>query len=118
MIEIPMREGRTDLANRTLRPDQRRELFGLVKNEPLYLLLLDLMEMQCIQTEIDMINADAADDSKVLAMHKISKAAWQFYVNFQKRIQLEVNALNDMFMSESRDEPISPDLSGVEHLMP
>jgi L-lactate utilization protein LutC len=48
--------------------------------------LLDVMEQVCIETETELINTDAEQEQKVLANHKMSKAAWQVFMHMQRKV--------------------------------
>lgn len=82
------REGHT-LAKRELVQSERVELLALT-TMPGWNVLLDLMEMECIKTETDLINVPEEDETKVLALHKTSKAAWRFFVRIQKQVNTEI----------------------------
>jgi hypothetical protein len=88
-METPIRTARTFGVTAELQSIQRRNLFNLLNSE-IYPDLLDVMEMVCIETETQLINTDAADESAVLANHKMAKAAWQLFTHMQEKIDSEV----------------------------
>jgi hypothetical protein len=51
---------------------------------------LDLMEMCVIEADTSLVNCPVEDEKKILGQHKVAKAAWTFFVEFQKKIKVEV----------------------------
>jgi hypothetical protein len=73
-----------------LTPDDRRALFVLRQSEG-WPVLLDVLEMVCIETETDLINTPAEQEAAILAKHKMSKAAWQLFTHLQEKVEDEVS---------------------------
>jgi hypothetical protein len=92
-----------------LRPIQRRNLLNL-RNSEVYPDLLDLMEMVCIETESALINTDAADETRVLANHKMAKVAWQFFIHVQEKIDTEIK----FYLASQAKQPPIPELTERE----
>jgi hypothetical protein len=69
-----------------LQPIQRRNLLN-VRNSEAWPDVLDVMEMCCIEIESRLINSDPANSEEVLANHKLSKAAWVIFTQFQELIR-------------------------------
>jgi hypothetical protein len=111
MMEPEIRTERTFGVTAELRPIQRRNLLSL-RNSEVYPDLLDVLEMVCIETETRLINTDAADESAVLANHKMAKAAWQLFTHMQERIDAEAK----LFMSSQAKQPPVPELTEREKL--
>jgi hypothetical protein len=99
-----------------LKPNQRRNLFNLVRSE-IYPDLLDVLEMVCIETETKLINTDPADKRSVLANHRMAKAAWQMFTHMQTKIEDEAKA----FMASTAKPAPVPELTReemmVEHIL-
>ena len=112
MIEPELRTERSFGVTAELRPIQRRNLLSL-RNSEVYPDLLDVMEMVCIETETKLINTDAADESAVLANHKMAKAAWQIFTHMQEKIDDEVKR----YLSSQAKQPPIPELTEQERLM-
>jgi hypothetical protein len=85
---MTLRTNRTFGVTAALEPIQRRNLTAL-RNSEVYDDLLDVMEMVCIEQETELINTDPADESAVLARHKMAKAAWQIFTGVQEKILSE-----------------------------
>jgi hypothetical protein len=71
-----------------LTASQRAELYRLAES-PGYQVLLDVMEMACVEQDTQLVNADPADPASVLAKHRMSKAFWQIFVAIQKKVEYE-----------------------------
>lgn len=68
-----------------LSPSQLRNLFAL-RNSETWPDLLDVLEQCCIEIETVLINTDADEEQKVLANHKMSKAAWLIFTHLQVKL--------------------------------
>lgn len=79
-------------------------------NSEIYPDLLDVLEMVCIETESALINTDPADESAVLANHKMAKAAWQLFIHMQDKIAAEAK----LFLSSQQKQPPIPELTKQE----
>lgn len=86
----PLRTARTFGVTAELKPAQRRNLLAL-QNSEVYGDILDCLEMVCIETETVLINTDPADETSVLANHRMAKAAWQMFTHLQEKIASESN---------------------------
>lgn len=106
---MTLRTERTLGVTAGLKPTQRRNL-TMLKDSELYPDLLDVMEMVCIEVESNLINTDAADESAVLANHKMAKAAWQIFVHMQEKIAQE----SQLYLRSVAREPIIPQLTRQE----
>lgn len=106
---MTLRTERTFGVTAGLKPTQRRNL-TMLKDSELYPDLLDVMEMVCIEVESKLINTDAADESAVLANHKMAKAAWQMFVHMQEKIAQE----SQLYLRSVAREPIIPQLTRQE----
>ncbi len=78
-------------ATTALTIQQRGDIFA-IRNSPGYAALLDLMEMTCIAQETNLVNAPVTEPANVLAEHALSKAFWQIFVSFQKKVEAECDA--------------------------
>jgi hypothetical protein len=67
---------------------QQGELYRLSEH-PGYQVLLDVMEMACVEQDTRLINTDAANPEAVLTEHRMSKAFWQIFVAIQKKVEYE-----------------------------
>jgi hypothetical protein len=112
MMEHELRTERTFGVTAELKPIQRRNLLSL-RNSEVYPDLLDVLEMVCIETESRLINTDAADESAVLANHKMAKAAWQLFTHMQEKIDEEAK----LFLSSQAKQPPIPQLTEREQFM-
>jgi len=110
MREMETRTERSFGVTAELRPIQRRNLLNL-RNSEIYPDLLDVLEMVCIETESVLINTDAADESAVLANHKMAKAAWQIFTHMQEKIDTEAK----LFLASETKQPPIPELTQREH---
>lgn len=70
-----------------------RGLLASLVEEEGYQVLLDIMEMACIEFETVLLNTDPARHDAVLANHQQSRAAWQVFVSMQQRVKAEVQQL-------------------------
>jgi len=104
MIEPGIRTERSFGVTSTLRPIQRRNLMAF-RNSEVYPDVLDVIEMVCIETESVLINTDAANESEVLANHKMAKAAWQMFVHLQEKIDEEIKSY---LQSVAKQPPVPP----------
>lgn len=68
-----------------LSPSQLRNLYALRHSET-WPDLLDVLEQCCIEIETVLINTDADQEEKVLANHKMSKAAWLIFTHLQVKL--------------------------------
>lgn len=88
MSEI--RDERSHGIKERLDPSERGHLLQL-RYSPGYEVLLDLIEMLCIEQETRLINAPAENEAEILAEHKMAKAFWQVFTGLQKKVATEVN---------------------------
>jgi hypothetical protein len=109
MMENPTRTERTFGVTAELTPIQRRNLLSL-RNSEVYPDLLDVMEMVCIETESMLINTDAADETSVLANHKMAKAAWLLFTHMQEKIETETK----LYLASQAKQPPIPELTPQE----
>jgi hypothetical protein len=61
-----------------------------IRSMPGYEVLLDLMEMSCIEQESKLINTPVDRPDSVLAEHRMSKAFWQVFQAVQKKVEFEI----------------------------
>jgi hypothetical protein len=108
-MEDTIRSERTFGVTSELKPTQRRNLLNLQRSE-IYPDLLDVMEMCCIEMETQLINTDAADESAVLANHKMAKAAWQIFTHMQNKIDSETK----LYLSSVAPKPPVPEMTEEE----
>lgn len=109
MIEGATRTDRTFGVTAELRPEQRMHLLAF-RNSEVYPDVLDVLEMVCIETESVLINTDPADESAVLANHKMAKAAWQLFTHMQEKIERE----SKLYLSSVAKKPPVPELTPRE----
>jgi hypothetical protein len=107
----PTRTERTFGVTSELKPIQRRNLLAF-RNSEVYPDVLDVMEMVCIEVETKLINTDPADESAVLANHKMAKAAWQMFTHMQEKIEDESAA----YLRSVEIKPPIPELTPREML--
>jgi len=88
---------------------ERRALFTLRQHDG-WPVLLDVIEMVCIEIETDLINTPAEQELAILAKHKMSKAAWQVFTHLQEKVEDEVSR----FVSGNATKPPEPLLSDEE----
>lgn len=91
-VNIPKIERETSATKTTLMEQDRRDLFAMTQL-PGYGVFLRLMEMKCILQDAALMAVDEADDKRVLAEHRITKAKWEFFAEVQGQVQHEVNEL-------------------------
>jgi hypothetical protein len=84
-----IRDERTHGLKDHLTPSQRARLLSLRRSDG-YEVLLDLMEMCCIEQETKLINVDVKDESGIIAEHRMAKAFWQVFTSLQKKVEVEV----------------------------
>jgi hypothetical protein len=108
----PIRTERTFGVTSELRPIQRRNILAF-RNSEVYPDVLDVLEMVCIETETNLINTDPADESAVLANHKMAKASWQMFTHMQEKIELEAA---NYLRSVERKPPV-PELTTREKMI-
>ena len=87
-----IRNERTGAIGRQLDGAQRVELARIVSGAG-WPVLLDMMEQACGIAESQLVNCPEDDDAKVLALHKVAKANWKFFINLQQLIAREVEQL-------------------------
>jgi hypothetical protein len=75
--------------------------------------LLDVMEMVCIEKETDLINTDPAEPERVLANHKMAKAAWQIFTYMQEKVDGEIA----LYQASVTPQPPAPELSARDMLI-
>ena len=73
-----------------LTPEARRALFVLRQQDG-WPVLLDVIEMVCIETETELINTAPEEEAAILAKHKMSKAAWQVFTHLQEKVEDEIS---------------------------
>lgn len=100
MIKLEIREGRTD--RNAMFTDADRLALLQIAQTPGWRVLLDLMETECLAQEATLVNADPADEKKVLAQHKIAKASWVFFVKLQQRVAFEIS---EIMKADATDMP-------------
>lgn len=84
---------------------QQGHLYNL-SEQPGYQVLLDVIEMACVEQDTNLINADPAEPEKVLTAHMMSKAFWQIFVAIQKKVEYEREEfLAVRRTAETADEP-------------
>jgi hypothetical protein len=93
MMGRPGEEGGTRQPNLAglkskLSTGQQQALYQLSEH-PGYAVLLDVMEMACIEQDTRLINTDAAKPEDVLNEHRMSKTFWQIFVAVQKKVAYE-----------------------------
>jgi hypothetical protein len=89
--------------------EDRRALFVLRQHDG-WPVLLDVMEMVCIELETELINTAPENEAAILAKHKMSKAAWQVFTHLQEKIEEEVSR----FTSGTVARPPEPLLTDEE----
>lgn len=112
MIEPEMRTERSFGVTASLRPQQRMHLLAF-RNSEVYPDVLDVIEMVCIETETVLINTDPANETEVLANHKMAKAAWQMFVHLQEKIDSEAN----LYLQSVAKKPPIPALTYEEQVI-
>jgi hypothetical protein len=90
-IVEPIRTSRRFGVTSDLTPQQRAELMMLRMNVG-WPVLLDVLEMACIEQETSLINTDPADKSAVLANHRMAKAMWQAFEHMQDKVESELRS--------------------------
>jgi hypothetical protein len=95
-----------------LEPIQRRNLLNM-RNSEAWPDVLDVLEMCCIEIETKLINTDAADETAVLANHKLAKAAWVIFTQFQLKIDSEIA----LFLASVAPKSAMPELTPHEQLI-
>lgn len=68
----------------------QRELF-ILRQQDGWPVLLDVMEMVCIEMEGDLINTPPEEEAAILAKHKMSRAAWQLFEHLQAKVDDEIS---------------------------
>jgi hypothetical protein len=95
-----------------LKPIQRRNLLN-VRNSEAWPDVLDVLEMCCIEIETRLINTDPAKSEEVLANHKLAKAAWVIFTQFQEKIDSEIA----VFLASVAPKSAMPELTPREQLI-
>jgi hypothetical protein len=85
-----IRKARTHGLRERLDPADRGHLLQ-IRFMPGYEVLLDLIEMACIEQETRLINVPVEDESTIVAEHKMAKAFWQVFQALQRKVNTEVN---------------------------
>lgn len=116
MMDPTIRTERTFGVTAELKPVQRRNLHNLVHSE-IYPDLLDVLEMVCIETETRLINTDPADESSVLANHRMAKAAWQMFTQMQETIHSESQTFLASVAKPTPVPALTPEEMRVENLL-
>lgn len=84
----PLRAPNTAGLRSKLNTEQRSQLYRLSEH-PGYQVLLDVIEMACVEQDTRLINTDASTPEAVLTEHRMSKAFWQIFIAIQKKIEFE-----------------------------
>jgi hypothetical protein len=92
-----------------LNPEARRHLFNIRQHDG-WPVVLDVIEMVCIELEGELINTAPEDEAAILAKHKMSKAAWQIFEHVQVKIEDEISR----YISGVATKPPEPLLSDAE----
>jgi hypothetical protein len=88
-VSDEIRDERTHGLRDHLTPSQRARLLTLQRSDG-WEVLLDLMEMCCIEQETKLINVEVKDESGIIAEHRMAKAFWQVFTSLQKKVAVEV----------------------------
>jgi hypothetical protein len=99
-----------------LKPHQRMHLYALRESDA-WPDLLDVMEMVCIEKETDLINTDAADPERVLANHKMAKAAWQIFTHMQQKVDFEISQYLNATAKQPPVPKLTPQEQFIEHTL-
>lgn len=96
----------------SLEPYQRRNLFNMRNGEG-WPDILDVLEQCCIEIETRLINTEVENEKAVLANHKLAKAAWVIFIQFQEKIDAEIS----LFMASVAPKTVVPELTPQEQLI-
>lgn len=96
----------------SLEPIQRRNLFN-VRNSEAWPDVLDVLEQCCIEIETRLINTEVENEKAVLANHKLAKAAWVIFIQFQEKIDAEIA----VFVASVAPKRAVPELTPQEALI-
>ena len=112
MIETSIRTERRFGVTAQLTAQQRRNLFQ-IRNTESWSDVLDVMEMCCIEVETQLINTNPAEESAVLANHKMAKAAWLIFTHLQQKMEDEIS----QYLSNVAQKPPAPTTTTEEQLV-
>jgi hypothetical protein len=94
---------------------QQGHLYQL-SEQPGYQVLLDVIEMACVEQDTKLINADPAQPETVLSEHRMSKAFWQIFVAIQKKVEYEREEFLAIRMKENAPEAVPDEETDQEIL--
>jgi|GEM_PF-2970961 len=104
-----MRQPNTAGLRSKLTKMQQGHLYQL-SEQPGYQVLLDVIEMACVEQDTKLINTDPAEPETVLAEHRMSKAFWQIFVAIQKKVEYE----REEFLAVRRQAEAPDDVTDEE----
>lgn len=114
-----MREPRTERSfgvTSQLQPHQRMHLWATRESDA-WPDILDVLEMCCIEIETVLINTPAEDEAAVLANHKLAKAAWIIFTQFQQKIDTEISQHLHAIQRQPPVPELTPHEQFVEHTL-
>jgi hypothetical protein len=114
--DAPARVPNTAGLRSKLGVEQQAALFRLSEH-PGYQVLLDVIEMACVEQDTRLINTDASTPEAVLTEHRMSKAFWQIFVAIQKKIEFERGEYLGLQQRAAADSAEEEDESGVMGVM-
>lgn len=82
---------------------QQQQALHVMSESQGYQVLLDVIEMACIENDAKLINSAPADPEAVLAKHRMSKAFWQIFMAIQKKIEYERNEY--LGLQKAKEQP-------------
>ena len=85
--------------------DTKKTALLQLVNLPGWAVLIEYFEQGCKDLEADVMNADPADEKKVLAAHRIAVGGWRLLLEVQARIKNDLSELEPKETKTlSRDE--------------
>jgi hypothetical protein len=99
-----------------LQPLQRRNIMNL-RNSEAWPDALDVLEMCCIEIETRLINTPVENEAAVLANHKLAKAAWIIFIQFQEKLDVEIALFLASVAPKSEVPELTPDERLIENIL-
>lgn len=87
----PVRKTHTRASSPEPLTNRDRQDLVSIREMPGYEVVIKLAEEECESFTTELINADAANETQIIARFRMAKAAWQFFIRLQKRIEFETN---------------------------
>lgn len=88
-----------------------------IRYMPGYDVILDLIEMCCIEQETRLINVPVEDEKTIIAEHKMSKAFWQVFQAIQKKVESEVNIQLQLDQERKAEQEDSDDYDPEQQML-